>query len=118
MERKKNKQAKLHIKVGDLVKVIAGNSKDKEGRVLEIDRKKLRAIVEGANMIHKHQKPTASNPDGEIVEMEGSIHLSNLMVIDSATGKARRTGRKLDEKGKLQRYFKEHTSLQEKEEEA
>lgn len=113
MDTKKKKQTKLHIKVGDTVEVIAGKGKASKarGEVLRIDRDKQRAVVKGVNMITKHQKPSASNPNGEIIEKEGSIHLSNLMVVDPKSGKPRRTGRKLDDQGKLQRYFKEHTSL-------
>ncbi|WP_299452336.1 50S ribosomal protein L24 [uncultured Microscilla sp.] len=110
MERKKNKQPKLHLKKGDKVKVIAGNSRGKEGDVLEVIIEKNRVVVEGVNMIKKHLKPSANNPQGSIQEIEGSIHISNLMVIDPASGEPRRSGKKRDENGKLQRYFKEHTS--------
>jgi large subunit ribosomal protein L24 len=110
MERKKNKQPKLHLKKGDKVKVIAGNSRGSEGVVLEVIIEKNRVIVEGVNMIKKHLKPSANNPQGSIQEIEGSIHISNLMVIDPASGEPRRSGKKRDENGKLQRYFKEHTS--------
>lgn len=58
-------QKKLHIKVGDTVKVISGESKGQEGKVLTIDRNKMRAVVEGVNMIKKHNKPSASNPQGD-----------------------------------------------------
>jgi len=111
MERKKNKQPKLHLKKGDKVRVIAGNSRGKEGEVLEVIIEKQRAVVEGVNMIKKHLKPSANNPQGSIQEIEGTIHLSNLMVIDPSSGEPRRTGRKRDDNGKLQRYFKEHTSV-------
>lgn len=110
MERKKNKQPKLHLKKGDKVRVIAGNSRGKEGEVLEVLIEKQRVVVEGVNMVKKHLKPSANNPQGSIQEIEGTIHISNLMVIDPASGEPRRTGRKRDENGKLQRYFKEHTS--------
>jgi large subunit ribosomal protein L24 len=106
MERKFNKQQKLHIKKGDTVKVIAGEDKGKEGKVLELLPEKSRAVVEGRNMITKHQKPSAGKPEGGIKKMEGTIHISNLMLVDPASGKATRTGRKLNEKGKLQRYSK------------
>jgi large subunit ribosomal protein L24 len=111
MERKSNKQQKLHIKKGDTVMVIAGDDKStsdkvKTGKVLEIYPDKNRAIVEGINMVTKHQKPSAGKPEGGIKKMEGTIHISNLMVVDPATGKPTRTGRKLNEKGKLQRYSK------------
>jgi large subunit ribosomal protein L24 len=106
MERKSNKQQKLHIKKGDTVKVLAGDDKSKTGTVLEIIADKSRAIVEGINIITKHQKPTAGKPEGGIKKTEGTIHISNLMLVDGATGKAVRTGRKLNAKGKLQRYSK------------
>jgi large subunit ribosomal protein L24 len=73
---------------------------------LEILIDKNRAIVEGINIITKHQKPSAGKPEGGIKKTEGTIHLSNLMLIEPGTGKAVRTGRKLDSKGKLQRYSK------------
>ena len=98
--------SKLHIKKGDLVYVIAGESKGQQGKVLEVIRKTDRAIVEGVNMIKKHTKPNAANPQGGIVEKEAPIHVSNLMLKDPKTGKATRIGRKLDEKGKLVRYSK------------
>lgn len=104
MERKFNKQPKLHVKTGDTVAVIAGNSKGKTGVIKAILVEKQRAIVEGANMITKHVKPTASNPQGGIEKREGSIHISNLMIVEN--GKPVRTGRKLNENGKLQRYSK------------
>ena len=106
MERKKNKQPKLHIRKGDTVKVISGNSKDKTGKVLEILLPKNRAFVEGVNIVTKHVKPSANKPEGGIEKTEASIHISNLMLIDPATGEATRVGRKQDEKGKLQRYSK------------
>ncbi|MEY3835932.1 MAG: hypothetical protein RI989_1360 [Bacteroidota bacterium] len=96
-------QKKLHIKVGDTVKVISGESKGQEGQISSIDREKMRATVSGVNMIKKHNKPSASNPQGGIEEKEGTIHISNLMVV--AGGVATRIGRK-DEKGKLVRYSK------------
>jgi large subunit ribosomal protein L24 len=106
MERKLNKQPKLHVKSGDTVEVIAGNSKGKQGKIIEVLVKKSRVRVEGVSMIKKHIKPNAQNPQGEIKELEGSIHISNVMVVDPSTGKATRTGRKLNEKGKLQRFSK------------
>jgi large subunit ribosomal protein L24 len=106
MERKFNKQPKLHIRKGDNVIVLSGNDKTKTGKVLEILTDKNRAIVEGINMVTKHQKPSAGKPEGGIKKMEGTIHISNLKVIEPSTGKPTRTGRKLNEKGKLQRYSK------------
>jgi len=95
---------KLHIKVGDTVKVISGESRGQEGKILVIDKKKNRATVEGLNIVKRHAKPSASNPQGGIVEKEGGIHVSNLMVVHN--GKASRVGRKLNGAGKLVRYSK------------
>ncbi|QOI96234.1 MAG: 50S ribosomal protein L24 [Flammeovirgaceae bacterium] len=106
MERKYNKQPKLHIRKGDTVKVIAGDDKGKTGKVLEVWLQKNRAIVEGINVVTKHEKPSAGKPEGGIKKTEGSIHISNLMLVDPASGKPTRVGRKPNEKGKLQRYAK------------
>lgn len=106
MERKFNKQQKFHIKTGDTVLVIAGNMKGKRGKVLKMLTDKQRAIVEGLNIVKKHVKPSAQNPQGGIIEKEAGIHISNLMLIDPKTGEPTRIGRKLNEKGKLQRYSK------------
>jgi len=106
MERKNNKTQKLHIRKGDSVKVIAGNSNGKTGKILEIFAQKQRAIVEGVNIVTKHVKPSAANPEGGIEKTEASIHISNLMVVDPASGDAIRTGRKLNDDGRLQRYSK------------
>ncbi len=98
--------AKLHIKKGDNVMVIAGNDRGKQGRVLSVDVEKQRAIVEGVNMVKKHTRPNADNPKGGIIEQEAAVHISNLKVIDSK-GNPTRIGRKKDEKtGKSVRYSK------------
>lgn len=99
-------QKKLHVKVVDTVKVISGTSKGSEGKVLRIDRKKNRAIVEGVNIVKKHVKPSASNPQGGIEETEAGIHLSNIMLV--VNGVASRVGRKEDENGKLVRFLKKN----------
>jgi len=99
-------QSKLNIKKGDAVKVIAGDSKGQEGKILSIDKAKSRAIVEGVNLVSKSTKPDAKNPQGGIVKQEASIHVSNLMLIEASTGKPTRVGRKLDDKSKLVRYSK------------
>jgi len=100
---------KLHIKKGDLVKVITGNSRGKEGKVIRVYPKQYRAVVEGLNMVSRHLKPDASNPKGGIVKKEASIHLSNLMFIDPKSGLATKIGRKKDEKtGKLIKYSKKN----------
>ncbi len=97
---------KLHIKKGDSVKVIAGDSKNQEGKILSIDRVKNRAIVEGVNLVSKHTKPNAKSPQGGILKQEASVHISNLMLIEPGTGKVTRVGRKLDDSKKLVRYSK------------
>ncbi|MCB9361240.1 MAG: 50S ribosomal protein L24 [Flavobacteriales bacterium] len=99
--------AKLHIKKGDTVRVIAGESKGAEGTVRKVFTDKNRAIVEGDDIkkMSKHSKPNAANPNGGIVKEEAPIHISNLMVIDGK-GNATRTGRKLDETGNKVRYSK------------
>lgn len=99
-------QTKLHIKKGDTVEVIAGDSKGQSGTILSIDRNSKRAIVEGINMVSKHTKPSAQNPQGGIVKQEAAVHISNLMLIEAGTGKATRIGRKLDDNKKLVRYSK------------
>lgn len=106
MTKKVKKLTKLHVRKGDTVMIIAGDDKGKKGKVLEVDRQKYRAIIEGLNMITKHQKRSAENPDGGIHNTEAPIHISNLKVIDPSSGMPTRIGRKLDDKGKLQRYSK------------
>jgi len=103
---KKNSKSKLHIRKGDKVKVLAGDDKGKEGKILEVFVDQNRAIVEGINIVTKHTKPSAGKPEGGIKKTEASLHISNLMLIDPASGKATRIGRKLDSKNKLQRYAK------------
>ena len=97
---------KLHIKKGDQVQVIAGDSKGQQGKVLKVEVSKQRAIVEGVNLCKKATKPNAKNPQGGIVEKEAPIHVSNLMLIDPKSGKPTKVGRKLDSKGKLVRFAK------------
>ncbi|MDL2262330.1 50S ribosomal protein L24 [Bacteroidales bacterium OttesenSCG-928-I21] len=97
---------KLHIKKGDTVYVLSGESKGKQGRVLEILKKQDRAIVEGVNLISKHQKPNAAHPQGGIIKKEAGIHISNLMIVDPKSGKPTRIGRKENSEGKLVRYSK------------
>ncbi|MDI9342138.1 MAG: 50S ribosomal protein L24 [Sediminibacterium sp.] len=90
--------SKLKLKKGDTVRVISGEARGKEGKIVSIDTKNMRAVVEGVNMISKHAKPSAKNPNGGIVKQEGSIHLSNLMFL--VGGKTVRLGKKLDDKTK------------------
>ncbi|MFM6976764.1 MAG: 50S ribosomal protein L24 [Sphingobacteriaceae bacterium] len=106
MEKKNNKQAKLKIRKGDLVQVIAGDSKGKQGQVLEVILAKNRVVVEGANMVSKHTKPNAATPNGGIVKKEAALHISNVMLVDAKTGKPSRVGRKKNADGKLIRVAK------------
>ena len=87
------------IKKGDLVKVIAGKDKDKEGKVLSVDVKNGKVIVEGINMVKKHVKPNGQTA-GSIVDMEAPIHASNVMIVDPKTKKGTRVGHTTDKKGK------------------
>ena len=98
--------SKLHIKKGDVVFVNTGVDKGKTGRVLQMIVKDSRAVVEGINMVSKHTKPNAKNPQGGIEKKEAPIHISNLNVVDPKSGEATRIGRKLDENGVLVRYSK------------
>jgi len=86
--------------------VIAGESKGQKGRVLEVDRVKERALVEGVNMVSKHTKPHSKSPQGGIIKKEAPIHLSNLMIIDPTSGNPTRIGKRLNDKNKLVRYSK------------
>jgi large subunit ribosomal protein L24 len=106
MHKLNKMQKKLHVKKGDTVVVISGNDKGVKGNVLEVIRDKSRAIVEGVNMVKKHTKPNADNPQGGIVEKEAPIHISNLMHVDPKSGAKTRIGRKLADNGKLVRYSK------------
>ena len=83
---------KLKIKSGDTVKVIAGDHKGSEGKVLRVDREKNKAIVEGVNMVSKHTKPSAKSPQGGIVKKEAPIQISNISLIDPKTKEATRVG--------------------------
>ena len=96
---------KLHIKKGDNVYVNAGNDKGKTGKVLSVIPDKDRAIVEGINMVSKHTKPNANQPQGGIIKREAGIHISNLQLIDPASQKPTRIGRKFVD-GKKIRYAK------------
>ena len=98
---------KLKLKKDDIVVVLAGTSKGKEGKIIKIIPSTNRAIVEGVNMVSKHTKPNAANPQGGILKQEASIDISNLMLVDPKSGNPKRVGRKRDEKtGKLVRFAK------------
>lgn len=98
--------SKLHIKKGDIVFVNTGEDKGKTGCVLQVLVADQRAVVEGVNMVSKHTKPNAKNPQGGIEKKEAPIHISNLNVVDPKSGKATRIGRKLNAEGSLVRYSK------------
>ena len=96
--------SKLHIKKGDTVYVNAGDDRKKTGRVLNVDVKNRRAVVEGINMVSKSTKPNAKSPQGGIIKKEASVHISNLNVVEN--GVPVRIGRKRNEKGRLERISK------------
>jgi large subunit ribosomal protein L24 len=110
MKTQAEKKHKLHVKSGDTVKVIAGNDKGKTGKVVAVKTDTNKVIVEGVNIISKHNKPSAKSPQGGIEKKEAAIHASNVQLVD-ASGKAVRTGRKVDTEGKLQRYNKKSGEL-------
>ncbi len=99
-------QVKFHIKKGDTVKVIAGEDKGQQGKVVLMNIEKSTAVVEGLNKIKKHTKPNQKNTKGGIVEKEAGIHISNLMLVDPATGEVTKTYRKKNDAGKLVRFSK------------
>ena len=98
--------SKLHIKKGDIVYVLAGEDRGKEGRVLKVLREKQRAIVEGINMVTKVTKPNAQHPQGGLIKMEAPIHISNIALIDPKSGKPTRISCRRDEKGNVIRIAK------------
>ena len=80
----------IRLKKGDRVKVMRGNERDKEGTILRVDREKNRVVVEGLNLRKRHMKPSQQNPEGGIISFEAPIAASNVMLIDSSTGKPTR----------------------------
>ena len=94
----------MRIRKGDVVKIISGSYKDKQGRVLKVINSRNRLIVEGINMLKKHMRPDQENPQGSIVEKEGSIHVSNVQLIDG--GKSTKVGYKISNNGKKNRFSK------------
>jgi large subunit ribosomal protein L24 len=91
---------KIKIKTGDNVKVITGNNKGSEGKVLKIVSDKNRLLVEGVNMVKKHMKPNAQNPQGGIIEKEASIHVSNVSLLTSS-GEPTKVGYRIDDNKKV-----------------
>jgi len=102
--------AKLKIKTGDNVIVTAGDHKGTEGKVLRVIQDKNKAIVEGANMVKKHEKPSAASPQGGITEKEAPIHISNLSLIDPKSGSATRVGYRMED-GKKVRFSKKSNQV-------
>jgi large subunit ribosomal protein L24 len=97
--------SKIKLKKGDTVKVLSGEARGQQGKIISIDLKNSRALVEGVNMISKSEKPSAKNTNGGITKKEGSIHLSNLMFVEGTAGV--RLGRRANDKtGKLERFSK------------
>lgn len=99
-------RSKTHIKKGDTVIVNTGEYKGHQGKVLEVNRKEHKALVEGANVASKHTKPDSQNPKGGIFKKETPIDLSNLMAVDPSSGEATRIGRKLNDQNNRIRYSK------------
>ncbi len=102
--------SKLKIKTGDLVRVIAGDNKGQEGKIVKIFKEKNRAIVEGVNLVSKHTKPSATNPQGGIVKKEAALDISNLALIDPKTGEVTRVGYRIED-GKKVRFSKKSNEV-------
>ena len=101
---------KLKIKTGDTVVVTTGEHKGSEGKVMRVDAVKNRAIVEGVNLVKKHEKPSAASPQGGITEKEAPIHISNLALIDPKSGEATRVGYRMED-GKKVRFSKKSNQV-------
>ena len=93
MPRSKNQQKKLHVRKGDMVRVVAGNDNGKEGKVLRVFLEKERVIIEGVNLRVRHTRPNQTYPQGGRIQQERAIHASNVMPLDAA-GNPTRVGRK------------------------
>jgi len=102
---------KLKIKSGDNVRVIAGDHKGSEGKVLRVFREKNKAIVEGVNMVSKHVKPSATNPQGGIVKKEAAIHISNIALIDTKTNSVTKVAYKVEGDKKVRVSKKSNQAL-------
>jgi large subunit ribosomal protein L24 len=100
------------VRKGDTVVVIAGKEKGKRGKVLRVDHKKNRVVIERVMMVKRHTKPSQQNPQGGIVEKEGSVHISNVMPVDPGSDKATRVKVKRDENGRAQRLAKSGTVIE------
>ncbi|OUW77778.1 MAG: 50S ribosomal protein L24 [Flavobacteriaceae bacterium TMED212] len=102
--------AKIKIKTDDRVLVIAGENKGSEGKVVSVIRDQNKAIVEGVNLIKKHAKPSAQNPQGGIIEKEAPIHISNLS-LTTADGEATRVGFRMEDENKVRFAKKNNEKL-------
>ncbi len=101
---------KLKIRTGDTVRIISGDHKGVEGKVVRVNIEKNKAVVEGANMVSKHEKPSAKNPQGGIVKKEAPIHISNLALIDSKSSSTTRVGYDVRD-GKKVRFSKKSNEV-------
>jgi large subunit ribosomal protein L24 len=102
---KDEKKVKIHIKKGDKVVSLTGKDRRKPAsEVIEVFPDKYKALVKGFNLVKKHKKPTQQDQQGEIIQKEAPIHISNLMLV--VDGAKTRIGRRLNDKGKLQRFSK------------
>ncbi|MHC2993195.1 50S ribosomal protein L24 [Pontibacter sp. HJ8] len=97
---------KLHVNTGDTVKVIAGDERGKTGRVTAVNIEKQKVTIEGLNLVTKHSKPSAKNPQGGITKVEAPIHASNVAFVDPKTGKTTKVGSRKNSEGKSERYSK------------
>jgi len=102
---------KLKIKTGDNVRVIAGDHKGSEGKVVRIFREKNKAIVEGVNMVSKHVKPSATNPQGGIVKKEAAIHISNIALVDPTSNVVTKVAYKVEGDKKVRVSKKSNQAL-------
>jgi len=97
------KPKKKQVVKGDRVRVIRGNYRDQEGTVLRVLRAQDRVVVEGVNIVKRHQRPTQENPEGGIITFEGAIHISNVMLIEPGSGEASRVRTQVDKDGLKER---------------
>ena len=100
----------MRIKVGDSVKVLTGDNKGSSGKILKVFRLKNTALVEGVNLVKKHNKPNANNPKGGIIEKEAPINLSNLALL-SKDGEITKVGYRFEKDGKKVRYSKKTNEI-------
>ena len=97
---------KLHVKTGDTVKVIAGDERGKTGRITAVNLEKQKVTIEGLNLVTKHAKPSAQNPQGGISKVEAPIHASNVALVDPKSGETTKATTRKNSEGKTERYSK------------